>query len=70
MAMMMMDSPAKTELSQLELDQKEDFSAAQIEKFKNDPELYNRFVKTIERDLNGAFAAVTSLVSPVQPLGC
>ncbi|KAI1368655.1 hypothetical protein F5Y08DRAFT_335549 [Xylaria arbuscula] len=55
LAMMMMDSPAKSVLSQLDLDKKENFSEAQIEKFKNDPEFYKRFVKTIERDINGAF---------------
>ncbi len=58
MAMMMMDGPAKSVLSQLELDKKENFSEAQIEKFKNNPELYKKFVKTIELDSNGTFAAV------------
>lgn len=56
--MMMMDSPAKSILSQLELDKEENFSAAQIEKFKNDSEFYKKFVKTIELDLNGAFSIV------------
>lgn len=55
---MMVDSPAKSILSQLELDQQENFSAAQIEEFKNDPDFYKKFVKTIELDLNGAFAVV------------
>jgi hypothetical protein len=58
---MMMNSPAKSMLSQLELDQNENFSAAQIEKFKNDPEFYKEFVKTIELDLNGAFALVSTV---------
>ncbi|KAI0970307.1 hypothetical protein F4678DRAFT_136338 [Xylaria arbuscula] len=58
MAMMMMDGPAKSILSQLDLDKDENFSEAQIEKFKNDPELYKKFVKTIELDLNGAFAVL------------
>lgn len=65
--MMMMDSPAKSILSRLELDQQENFSAAQIEQFKNDPEFYKTFVKTIELDLNGAFAVVgnnTTLAAP------
>jgi len=61
--MMMMDSPAKPMLAQLELDEKENFSTAQIEKFQSDPELYKRFVKTIEKDINGAFAMVTLSVS-------
>lgn len=57
--MMMMDTPAKSVLSQLELDKKENFSAAQIEKFKSDPDLYKKFVKNIELDLNSAFAVVS-----------
>ncbi|KAI8948942.1 hypothetical protein F4801DRAFT_580981 [Xylaria longipes] len=65
LAMMMMDSPAKSILGQLELDKKENFSAAQIEKFKNDSEFYKKFVKTIERDLNGAFALLLN-GGPVQ----
>ncbi|KAI1828600.1 hypothetical protein F4861DRAFT_10683 [Xylaria intraflava] len=64
-AMMMMDSPAKSVLSQLELDKGENFSAGQIEKFKNDPELYKNFVKTIERDLNNTFSVILS-GGPVQ----
>lgn len=64
--MMMMDSPAKAILSELELDKKENFSAAQIEKFKNDPEYYRTFVKTIELDINGAFAVVCIIGSSVQ----
>ena len=58
---MMMDSPAKSVLSELELDKEENFSEAQIEKFKNDPELYRSFVKTIEQDINGAFPVVSLL---------
>ncbi|KAI3334759.1 hypothetical protein F4824DRAFT_178976 [Ustulina deusta] len=65
MAMMMMDGPAKSVLSQLELDKKENFSEAQIEKFKNNPELYKKFVKTIELDSNGTFAALL-IGGPVQ----
>ncbi|TGJ82536.1 hypothetical protein E0Z10_g6203 [Xylaria hypoxylon] len=65
MAMMMMDGPAKSILSQLELDKKENFSKAQIEKFKNDPELYKKFIKTIELDINGAFAVLLN-GGPVQ----
>ncbi|KAI0874121.1 hypothetical protein GGS24DRAFT_490247 [Hypoxylon argillaceum] len=58
LTMMMMDTPAKSVLSQLELDKKENFSAAQIEKFKSDPDLYKKFVKNIELDLNSAFAVL------------
>ncbi|KAI0154842.1 hypothetical protein GGR57DRAFT_502038 [Xylariaceae sp. FL1272] len=55
MAMMMMKSPAAPMLAQLELDDKENFSAAQMERFKSDPAFYRDFIKTIERDINGAF---------------
>ncbi|KAI0555046.1 hypothetical protein F4679DRAFT_149133 [Xylaria curta] len=65
LAMMMMNSPAKSILTQLELDEKENFSAAQIEKFRKDSEFYKTFVKTIELDLNGAFALLLN-GGPVQ----
>ncbi|KAI1811259.1 hypothetical protein GGS20DRAFT_588689 [Poronia punctata] len=58
MAMMMMNGPAKPILGQLEIDEKEDFSAAQIEKFQDDPEFYRKFVKAVELDINGAFATL------------
>jgi hypothetical protein len=65
-----MNSPAKPMLAQLELDEKENFSPAQIERFRSDPEFYNRFVKTIEKDVNGAFAMVKLSVSPAQNRFC
>lgn len=58
MTMKIMGGPAKEILSEIELDEKENFSAAQIEKFKADPEYYRKFVKTIEEDLCGAFSVV------------
>ncbi|KAK7969302.1 hypothetical protein PG996_002260 [Apiospora saccharicola] len=45
-------------LGEVEMDEKENFSQAQIEKFKSQPELYKRFVKTVEKDINGTFPIV------------
>ena len=53
-----MGGPAKDILGQIELDEKENFTQRQIEKFKADPAFYRKFVKTIEQDSNGAFAVV------------
>lgn len=53
-----MGGPAKDILSEIELDEKENFTQRQIEKFKTDPAFYRKFVKTIEQDSNGAFALV------------
>lgn len=55
----MLGSPAKDVLDQIELDEKENFSASQIAKFKSDPEFYKTFVKAIEKDINGAFPMVS-----------
>jgi hypothetical protein len=59
MSIKMLGSPAQEILSQIEFDDKENFSAAQIEKFKSDPVLYKKFVKAIEKDIGGAFALVS-----------
>jgi len=56
---------ASSVLDKIELDQKENFSAATIEKFKSDPEFYRTFVKAIEKELNNTFPMVL-LKSPVQ----
>lgn len=48
----------QTVLGEVEMDDKENFSQAQIEKFKSQPELYKRFVKTVEKDINGTFPIV------------
>jgi len=60
MTMMALNGPAKAVLGQIELDDKENFSHAQIEKFKSQPELYRHFVKSIEKDINGAFPIVST----------
>jgi hypothetical protein len=62
MTMMVMGGPAKDILAQVELDKEENFTPGQIEKFKNDPEFYHKFVKVIEKDINGAFPIVSSMV--------
>ena len=46
-------------LKQIQMDEQENFSPEQIEKFKTDPELYKTFVKTIEKEVNGAFPIVS-----------
>lgn len=49
---------AATLLSMIEMDG-DKFTSAQIEKFKEDPELYNSFVKTIEKESNISFPIVS-----------
>ncbi|KAH9888242.1 FAD/NAD(P)-binding domain-containing protein [Xylariomycetidae sp. FL2044] len=65
LTMMMVDGPAKTILSEIEVDEKENFTKAQIEKFKSDPALYRKFVKVIEKELASAFA-ISLNGSPLQ----
>ncbi|RYP76146.1 hypothetical protein DL771_001970 [Monosporascus sp. 5C6A] len=65
MSMKMMGGPAKDMISQIELDGRENFSPAQIEKFKKDPAFYRKFVKTIERDISGVFPVLLN-GGPVQ----
>lgn len=52
----------KTVLGEVEMDDKENFSQSQIEKFKSQPELYKRFVKTVEKDINGTFPIVRTTI--------
>lgn len=59
MTMKMMGGPANEILSEIELDEKENFSPAQIERFTNDPVFYRKFVKVIERDISGVFPVVS-----------
>lgn len=46
-------------LSQIELDENEDFTAAQKEKFVKDPAFYKEFVKAVEKQVNGNFPIVS-----------
>ena len=57
--MMMMDGPAKRVLAQLDMDKQENFSPEQIERFKSQPEFYRDFVKTVEKEISGAFPVVS-----------
>jgi hypothetical protein len=50
-------------MSQIELNEREQFTPSQIEKFKADPEFYWKFIKAIEVEVNGNFPIV-SLSSP------
>lgn len=50
-------------MSQIELNEREEFTPSQIEKFKADPEFYLKFIKAIEVEVNGNFP----IVSPLSP---
>ncbi|KAI2780749.1 FAD/NAD(P)-binding domain-containing protein [Daldinia loculata] len=65
LSMKVMGGPAKDILGEIELDEKENFTQRQIERFKSDPAFYRKFIKTIEKDSNGAFALVVN-GSPAQ----
>lgn len=45
-------------LKEITLDEKENFPAPQIQRFKDDDEFYRRFVKGIEKDTAGNFRIV------------
>ncbi|KAK1512517.1 monooxygenase [Colletotrichum costaricense] len=49
---------AKQTMEQIELDDDENFTPAQIDKFKSDPALYKSFVKAIEEQVNNNFFLV------------
>ncbi|KAK1636390.1 flavin-binding monooxygenase [Colletotrichum phormii] len=51
---------AKQTMEQIELDEDENFTPAQIEKFKSDPALYKSFVKAIEEQVNNNFFIVAT----------
>ncbi|KAI8965278.1 FAD/NAD(P)-binding domain-containing protein [Daldinia sp. FL1419] len=65
LSMKVMGGPAKEILGEIELDEKENFTEQQIERFKADPAFYRKFIKAIERDSQGAFALVVN-GSPIQ----
>ncbi|KAK8042096.1 hypothetical protein PG993_006619 [Apiospora rasikravindrae] len=59
MTMKVLGGPVmKSVLGEVEIDDKENFSQAQIEKLRSQPELYRRFVKAVEKDINGTFPIV------------
>ncbi|KAK3372473.1 hypothetical protein B0H63DRAFT_484966 [Podospora didyma] len=45
-------------LSQIKIDEQENFSQETIERFKSDPDFYRTFVKTIEGEVNNVFPVV------------
>ncbi len=57
--MKVMGGPAKEILDEIELDEKENFTPAQIERFTNDPVFYRKFVKIVEQDIGGFFPVVS-----------
>ncbi|ORY62182.1 uncharacterized protein BCR38DRAFT_234267 [Pseudomassariella vexata] len=65
MSMMMMGGPAQEILGEIEMDEMENFTPAQIKKFKTQPEFYEKFVKAIECDSNRFFPTILT-GSPVQ----
>ncbi|KAJ2900297.1 uncharacterized protein MKZ38_002515 [Zalerion maritima] len=62
---MMMMGPAKEVLSQIQLDENENFTPEQIERFKTEHEMYKRFVKATEKEVNSNFPIFVQ-DSPVQ----
>ncbi|KAF3803376.1 FAD-binding monooxygenase aflW [Colletotrichum gloeosporioides] len=58
--------PSAPLMQQIEMDKEERFSPAQIERFKNDPEFYHKFAKTLETDSNIKFAVALVAGSPQQ----
>lgn len=54
-------------MSQIEIDDKGDFTPAQIEKFKSDPAFYKGFVKKIEEDVSGNFPLVSQPAAEGRP---
>jgi hypothetical protein len=50
-------------LAQIEMDDDENFTPEQIKKFRTDPELYLRFVKAVEKQVNNNFPIVRAWYS-------
>lgn len=63
-------------LKEITVDEKEDFPPEQIQRFKDDEEFYQKFVKGIEKDTAGNFRIVrhtametpSPLLAPTSPL--
>ena len=54
-------------LKEIDIDDQENFSKEQIDKFNTDPDFYRRFVKAIEKEVNGAFPIVSFSISMALP---
>lgn len=46
-------------IKEVAVDDKEDFTQEQIQRFKDDDDFYRRFVKGIEKDTSGGFRMVS-----------
>jgi hypothetical protein len=56
-------SKASSVLSEIELDENDNFTAAQVQKFKASPDDYMRFVKAVELETNQNFVKFVRLSS-------
>lgn len=54
-------------LNQIELDEYANFTLRQIEKFKSDPDFYQKFVNAIEQEINTNFPIVRPKPPPFPP---
>jgi cation diffusion facilitator CzcD-associated flavoprotein CzcO len=59
-------SSAAPLLNQIETDQNDDFTPAQIERFRRDPELLKKFTTALEDDANNKFGITLVRTSPQQ----
>lgn len=64
--MKMMGSPVVPFLDRIEIDEKENFSTAQIETFKSDPDLYARFAAALENDSASKSGLTLNAAGPEQ----
>lgn len=49
-------------LDEVSMKENADFTEAQIERFKSDPEFYKKFVKAVEEVVNGNFPLVSRVM--------
>ena len=59
-------SPNAAFISSIKMDAENNFTSEQIEQFKSDPELYRKFVKAVEKEVNSRFGSVFCLFGPVR----
>jgi hypothetical protein len=50
-------------MNEVEIDEGENFTPAQIKRFESDPVFYKKFVKAVEEVVNGNFPLVCSAIS-------
>lgn len=56
-AQMIAASPNATFISSIKMDEENNFAPEQIEQFKSEPELYRKFVKVVEKEVNSRFGS-------------